>query len=200
MNAGNTLSVELTVIVPTISRPTLARTLMSLRSQEWWPGDRVIVLGDGVQPGARALTKQFPGSFRYVECPGGPYNDWSHTPRNWLLHKIGLSTSHFCVLDDDDVWFPGTRGVIQPHISSHPTQVHIFRMDATSEPRVRQVLWIDREVRAGNVGTPMMVCPFDGNLGNFPSHYTGDMEFIRGETEKRGVLWHDEVIVKVRPL
>lgn len=193
---------SLTVIVPTVSRPTLARTLKSLTGQWWEPEDRIIVLGDGRQPQAKALTAQFASRYghKYVEYLGGPCNDWSHTPRNWLLHKIGLTTTHFCILDDDDVWVSDAARLIHLAIEEAPTAMHLFRMDCTTRPDVGKVLWANKEIREANVGTPMSVCPVDDKIAYYGTRYGGDFDFIHAESQTHDVVWHEEVICLTRPL
>lgn len=68
----------ISLVIATISRPTLARTLRSLRGQAWEPGDEVLLVGDGPQPVAAELFGQFGLSGRYVENLG-PTGMWGTT-------------------------------------------------------------------------------------------------------------------------
>src|SRR6185436_16843663 len=92
----------ITVVLPTISRTTLARALDSLAAQSWMPGDELILVGDGPQPAARQLFSElkFPG--RYVEIEHGPLGSWGHAARNWALSNRLPRSSVICALDDDD--------------------------------------------------------------------------------------------------
>ena len=78
----------MSVIVPTVGRPSLARTLRSLlRQGDWLPWEAVLV-GDTLPgpraaqlPLARELAPQRPRAPRYVECDGG-LHAWGHPQRN----------------------------------------------------------------------------------------------------------------------
>lgn len=192
---------SLTVIVPTISRPSLGRTLLSLLHQPWRRPDVVLVLPDGNQPRAKQLSVQFPARFKYVRVPWRePKKDQSHTPRNWVLHEVGLSTTHFTVLDDDDVWTPDALELIRTKVSLAPAAMHLFRMDGRNDPRIGKILWEDKEVRKGNVGTPMSVCPFDDHVAKYEEQkYGGDFTFIKSESETHEVVWHEEVTTILTP-
>lgn len=185
------------ILIPTISRPTLARALASLRSQEWIPGDEVLVVGDGPQPIARELWERFGLPGRYVETPraGGV---WGHAARNWVLDGRLARGAYLMCLDDDDEYTPGAIATVRAALAEAPGRPHIFRMTG----RHHGLLWKTPELVEGNVGTPMIVAPNDpARLGRFATNRCGDTVFIRDTCSHYpdGPVWREEVICLVRP-
>lgn len=190
--------VTLSVVIPTISRPTLARTLASLKDQDWREGDEVLLVGDGPQPQARELWGQFGLPGFYVELPRGGH--WGHVVRNAVLDEGLASGSHLAALDDDDCFAPGAVGVMRGAVGLEPGRPHLFRMDWRTIGG--KVLWEERVLRVGNVGTPMFVAPNDpGRLGRYGMTYEGDFAFIRGTCDRYegGPVWRPEVTILCRP-
>lgn len=186
----------ISLIIPTVSRPTLARALASVKRQEWQSGDEVILVGDGLQPIARELWNQFGLPGRFIEV-AGPAKDWGHTPRN-IVHPIATGT-HLMALDDDDQLTPNAVAIVRRAITKEPNRPHIFRMDGT--PNVGKV-WKEPILREANVGTPMMVAPnVAGKIGQYVSRYGGDFDFIRDTCSHypEGPIWNEEVICLIRP-
>lgn len=193
--------VTLTVVIATISRPTLARALASLRSQEWRPGDEVLLVGDGPQPIAACLWEQFGLPGRYIELPRSPKPDWGHTPRNRVLDRRLATGSHLMALDDDDEYLPGAIAAARAALTLAPDRPHLFRADFGSMGW--GLLWRDREIRVGNVSTCLFACPNDPDrLARYDTTiYAGDHAFIR-ETcglYPNGPVWREEVVCVCRP-
>jgi glycosyltransferase involved in cell wall biosynthesis len=188
--------ITFSMIIPTISRPTLARTLQSLVGQKWIEGDEVLLVGDGSQPVAGELWEQFRLPGRFVEV-AGPSNDWGHNPRN-VIHKQAKGR-FLLALDDDDELIAGAVNLVRSILADNPERPHLFRMSGA--PNLGE-LWKVQDIREGNVGTPMFVPPnVAGKLGKYAPFYGGDCEFIR-ETCRHypdGPIWRTEFICKVRP-
>jgi glycosyltransferase involved in cell wall biosynthesis len=182
------------LLVTTVSRPTLAKTLASLRKQPWLPGDEVLLVGDGPNDQARELWDQFGLPGRYEETPARS-NDWGHTPRNLFMPRCrGDLIAH---LDDDDVWNDGALNAVR---RAALDRVHVFRMDAKTW--MGKVLWEERVLRHRNVGTPMVVVPRVGpGWAEFAPRYGGDFDFVRDTVAlwEGAVEWHEDVICTVRP-
>lgn len=186
----------ISLIIPTVSRPTLARALASLRGQLWLPGDEVLLVGDGKQPIARELWEQFRLPGRFVEV-AGPSKDWGHTPRNLAIPMA--TGSHLMALDDDDELAPGAVEIVRQAITVLPDEPIIFRM--SGHPEVGTA-WKVKAIVYGNVGTPMLVAPnVPAKLGKFSSRYGGDFDFIRDTCGHypAGPVWHEGIICHVRP-
>lgn len=188
----------ISLVIPTVSRPTLARTLASLRAQPWRAGDSVVLVGDGPQPVAADLWRQFRLPGLYAETPAR-LGFWGHGARNWVRDR-GLATGDYLVaLDDDDEWTPSALAVIRASLAESPGRPHIFRMAGCP---VVGTVWKDKEVRLQNVGTPLLVAPnVPGKIGAYTERYGGDFDMI-AETcvfYPDGPVWREEVICNVRP-
>lgn len=199
--AGNRTTTEttrLSVVIPTVSRPTLARALRSLGDQALVPGDEILVIGDGRQPVAEAMFRASGLPGRYVEVPG-PHGDWGHTPRNLAM---GMATGDYIMaLDDDDIYADGALATVRAALLERPGVPHMFRMTIARGRTVR-ILWNKPELVVGNVGTPMFVVPVRGPRGCFAPRYGGDLDFIRSTMAlwpPGSLAWRPEVIAVVRP-
>lgn len=187
----------LSLIVPTIGRPTLARALLSLRRQAWRAGDEVLLVGDGPQLVARSLWEQFHLPGRYLEVPQTSPPDWGHTPRN-LTHSLARG-AYLMALDDDDELTSGAVATVRASLAVNPSRPHLFRM--SGDLNVGTV-WKVKDVRLGNVGTPMFVTPNDSaKLGRYASRHGGDCDFIRETCSfySDGPVWREEIICAIRP-
>lgn len=168
---------SLALIIPTLGRPTLERTLMSVIFQVRGL-DQVIVVGDGDQPGARRIVDDFPG-VEYHETPA-PTRCWGHAQRNLGMQKAWHAT-HLAFLDDDDLWMPGARGHLEDAMRRHPDRPVFFRMRHQG-----RILWQKPELAPGNVSTQMFLFPADpGRLASWgpdpsrPRGMGGDYLFAR---------------------
>lgn len=180
---------SLSIIVPTVGRPSLAATLASLVSQldRSAGGDEVLVIG-----GPAGAVEPFVGDvIRHIPCPPG---------RHWGCEErtLGISQarqSHLAFLDDDDVWVPGARAAIARAIAETPDRPILFRMCFPSG----LILWADPVLRCGNVGTPMIVIPNDPiRLGRWTVRYCGDYEFLASmRWAASDIVWCDEVIAEI---
>jgi glycosyltransferase involved in cell wall biosynthesis len=189
-------SPTISLVIATIGRPTLARALRSVRVQDWRPQDEILLVGDGPQPVASELWDQFRLPGRFVEVPG-PNKDWGHTPRNLVVPLA--RGAYLMALDDDDEMTPDAVAVVRKALAETPNRPHLFRMSGV--PTVGTV-WKVKEIREGNVGTPMLVCPNDpARLGRYAPRYGGDFDFIRDTCAfyPEGPVWHQTVICRVRP-
>lgn len=193
---------SISLVIPTIGKPTLARTLASLVGQPWRPGDEVLLIGDGPQPVAAELWDQFAGAVpgRYLETPN-TLGFWGHGIRNWVqdrgIPRGGLRAQ----LDDDDIWTPGALAAIRASAIEHPGRPLVFRMDWSAPDGSRRVLWNEPELREGNVGTPLLVTPV--TLGHAPwtHRYAGDFDHISTICSRHpeGPVWVPDVICICRP-
>lgn len=189
-------ALTISLIIPTISRPTLARALASLVGQLWIPGDEILVVADGPQPIARELAGQFYLPVRFIQTHG-PSNDWGHTPRNEAMPMA--TGTHLMALDDDDELAPGAVAIVRRVITATPDRPHLFRMSGHQDVGT---VWSVPEIREGGVGTPCLVCPnIAGKLGAYAPRYGGDFDFIRDTCGHypAGPVWHTDVICNVRP-
>lgn len=170
-------------IVPTLGRPSLAKTL---RSIEAWPGDEVLVVGNVEE---MTNVDQFADvMFRFIPCPPG--GDWGHAERNFATPLArGRYIAH---IDDDDVYAPGTRELMADAILRTPDRPVIFRMRFPNGI----TLWQDPAIRCGNLGTPCFLLPNEPEkFGTWGSFVGGDCHFL--ETSKWAAdeyVWRPEII------
>jgi hypothetical protein len=182
--------VTVSVVIPTLGRPTLTATLASCAG-----ADEVVVVLDTAR-GCHELPCELPANAVYAEGSFGVIG--GHAGR---VHGMSLATStHLALMDDDDVYVPGAFDLMRDAACDLPV---LFRM----EHYLHGVLWRDRVVRFGNVSTQMVLVP---NAPEFFGEWTphmpglpqpgGDYTFIRGCVEKMGgVVWREEIVSVLRP-
>lgn len=177
---------DLTVIIPTIGRPTLAATLASIPKGAV---REVLVLHDGLPD--VGLGVDHPDA-RVWYAPKA--NGIGHPQRNAGMRLARGRWLAF--MDDDDIYTPRAFAHIKAHLTDEPVP-HIFKMRFQHGHE----LWRTQEVRHGNVGTPMFVVPnLPGKLGEWPVRRSGDFDFIRDTCELQGSpVWCDELIALIRP-
>lgn len=191
----------ISLVIATISRPTLARTLASLVGQVWTAGDEVLVVGDGFQPIARELCEQFARRLplRYVENPG-PRGMWGHHARNMVLDTRQARGAYLMALDDDDEYTSGAIASARAAFDEcREPRPHIFRM--SGHPSCA-LLWSEPVFRVGNFGTPCIALPNDpARLGRYGMTYAGDFAFAESTCAHypSGPVWREEVVCAVRP-
>ena len=185
---------NLSIIIPTIGRDTLKRTLDSIKTQPVLPQE-VLVIGDGPQPAAeQAFTSSgLPG--RYVERP--KIGCWGNPHRTWAARQAAAEWLAF--MDDDDIYLPGAMLPIRKAIEQpSPAEVNLFRFYGRIDAR-----WYDRTIRQGNVSTQMIVVsksiarevPWEAVPGR-----GSDAAFIAGCAGLANrVAWHEDLIARLRP-
>ena len=127
------MSDRISVIIPTLNRPTLEATLASCKD-----ATQVVLMPD----------------------PRGEEGAYGHGLRNRCLDE-GLATGDWLVsIDDDDEFLPGAFEAMRAAVAEHPGRWFIFKMtfgDGSHYPGV--TVWDRPQVRVGNVGTPMILAP-----------------------------------------
>lgn len=182
--------VTLSIIIPTIGRPTLLTLLRELVPQ-LMADDDVFVVGDGDQPEARKVVVGMDARVHYREV--GPTRCWGHPQRNWAMSLA--RGSHLMSLDDDDALKPDALGVVRRVVAECPAVPVVFRMQHGSFH-----LWREKTLTCGNVSTQMFVVPNNkAQLGQWGHRYEGDYDFIRSTCERyagkeRAIVWREEVI------
>jgi glycosyltransferase involved in cell wall biosynthesis len=203
----------LSVIVPTVGRPSLRRTLRSLLRQ----GDRLpweaVLVGDTHAPngGPGTWAHQLPSAqrlaqsdprFVYTECDGGMHA-WGHPQRN---HGATVARGKYLAwLGDDDIYLPGAFEQLARALyrREDDPRVLLFRWIAPW----KQVLWHTAGFlgeEPGHIDAECIVCPnVPAKLGVWRNRYQGDFDFIAETVERWGglsrVIWQPEVIAQAQP-
>jgi hypothetical protein len=183
------VSVSLTVVVPTIGRPSLRRILQDLAA-ELRDVDEVLVVGDGPQPQAAAfvdaLAPSSSAAVRYFETP--PAHFWGNPQRRAAFERA--RGTHILSFDDDDRVVVGAVGKICATLKMQPERPHLFRLWYRMG-----LIWSDRKIRESNVGTQMIAFPNRrGRIGFWSDKYTGDYDFVRSTVDlypdrEASVVW-----------
>lgn len=183
---------RLTVITPTIGRSSLEATLASIASQ-LRSGDEHLVIGDGVQPEARAMCRDFGAIYH----DGPVSHDFGNSQRDAAARLATGEYLMYC--DDDDTLTLDALDLVRLAITAAPDIPHIFRM---RHPTFT-VLWQRPALVPGNVGTPMFLVPNDDRLArwNDGNHdkYQGDFRFITKTVANHGGRcgWQEGIVCNV---
>lgn len=186
------MAVSLSIIIPTIGRPTLADSLNSISGLS--DGDEVLVVGHGRRPLAQTLFEMsgLPGEYREV-----PFAvcDYGAAGRNEALRYA--CGDYLLYMDDDDWYTPGAIPTIRKAISRYSGRCLMFRME---RPSVPDVLWKEKEVRRGNVGTTMFVHPRLANPILWGPKYEQDYYYARDVLDRMGQepIWREEITAVIR--
>ena len=185
----------LTVVIPTIGRRTLARTLASIRSQALLAGDEVLLVCDGDFPDSRRVWSESGLAGRMLWIDGGPSRDWGMTARTRGIEQAVGEWLLF--MDDDDVYLPGAFAAIRQALFLAPRRPHLFRMRSVHARG--GLIWGHREVKCGNVSTQCFGVPNDhARMGRWSPRYEGDYDFIASTLlhYAEGPVWREEVIAE----
>jgi len=190
--AGPTLS----IIIPTIGRPTLKRTLESIRVQQLVDGDEVIVVQDGPSDLAVWATVKASGlPVRYL-ATGERAGDAGHSATNCAMPEA--RGDYLLRIDDDDRYVEGAFRTIRSAIARHPDRPLMFRMERLAWA---DTLWRQQALRPGNVGTPMFVTPNQPDrLGKWGPYRAGDFAFFISTMRRwptGSLIWQPETIAIV---
>jgi glycosyltransferase involved in cell wall biosynthesis len=193
-------SVRLSIIIPTCGRPSLYATLHSIVVGGVSKFDQIIVVGDGPQPEAQRIVSTFIGRLPFSYHETAPHHAVGHPQRVFGMTKA--TGTHLMFMDDDDVYADGAIDLVRREVSTDPGKVFIFRMKGLAKRLGYDLLWSEKRVGIGNIGTPMFVVPnVPDRLGKWTYEYAGDFAFIESTVAKTGegaVEWREDVIALIR--
>jgi glycosyltransferase involved in cell wall biosynthesis len=193
---------RLSVIVPTVGRPELARTLESIRLQADRDLVEVVVVGDSHAgthaarlPWARQLARKY--GARYAEHDGGKHM----VGQAQRQYGMGLATGEWLAfMADDDLYRDGALARMiaagEWHGSERPL---LFRVQMN---HIGLHIWHFKGLlRLGNVDAECIMVPnVPDKLGRWGDRYEGDYDFICETVVLFGdATWIDETIAIARP-
>ncbi len=131
--------------------------------------------------------------------------DKGYSARHRLMAKA--TGTHLCFLDDDDIYTEDAIEAFREHACDRPV---IAQMRYPAPPGQQgasgYVLWKDRIVRHGNVGSPMLLVPnVPDRLGTWREHQKGaggggDYTFAAETISLQGPpVWVPHVVAVIRP-
>lgn len=190
---------SLSIVIPTIGRPSLSETLESLIAEGAGPAEEVIVIGDGPQPESKKIVESFTGRLPiiYLENKSTAIN------LNRNVAQLLATRTHLMFIDDDDKSVDGAIRYIRCVVEQSPDRVLLFRERAMTDRHPWDVVWNEREIRRGNVGTQMVVVPnVRKRLGTWGGWRGGDYDFIRSTVDlypkkDDDVVWVDRVVTEL---
>lgn len=168
------MSARLSIIIPTMNRPSLNKTIESLRLAGFDPEmDECIVVGDGP-----ATLRDYQAVAAYVDGP--PDHCWGHPQTNYGM-TLARGT-HIMRMDDDDTYRPGALTAIRKAILEHRDRVLLFRVETPWGS-----VWNEKAVREKNICSTGIVVPnVRGNIGEWGRRYEGDFDFLQSTLRLRG--------------
>lgn len=182
----------LSVIIPTIGRPTLAEALASLVPAGLSADDEVIVVCDGLelldQVGQVVQEARLPASARVLAIPRA--GDHGHTPRNEAMEEA--RGDRIVSLDDDDLAEPGAYDRVRQLAAQHPDRPLVLRFEAQDG----RVIPYGPYLLKATIGTPAFV-PVNraGRLAPYASEHGGDWTHIVNTVALQGEPVFDRQII-----
>jgi hypothetical protein len=190
----------LSILLPTIGRPTLINTLNSIMKQQWQEEDELVIACDGnvekVHEIVDPIIKEFSNrKILFVEYKTG-HNDWGHTPRNLIMPSL---KGEYCIhIDDDDIMTNNAFETIRKDIQSKAF-VYFYKMYL---PNGELKLWKTKEIKYANLGTPCIIHRLDHySYCKFEPHFGGDFDFIKNTAELNddSIEWKESFIAIIKP-
>ena len=116
----------LSVIVPTVGRRTLGRTLRSVIPQ-LAQSDELIVIADGPEAlqAASGIVRRLNGRCR-LHATEARTGSWGNAQRD--LGMVLATGTHLTFMDDDDIYAPGALDAIRKAVTLDSEAVHVFGM------------------------------------------------------------------------
>lgn len=194
-DTSQTTNIEpISIIIPTIGRRSLKRTLESISTQIW-KQDEVIVVGDGMQDGARKMTTSFGGCFRYLETK--QTRAWGDAQRSYGM-DVAKGT-YLAFMDDDDIYLPGALETMHSAIKQNKA-FFLFKIECGNG-----VIWNRPEISINNVSTQMILIknikslPRWSSNPDFPYGSGGDFQFIKAAAQaiSEPVCFRQEIVARL---
>jgi GT2 family glycosyltransferase len=187
---------RLSVVLPTIGRPSLRAALRSLAGQDWRKGDELIVVADDNTGAVRAAVALFPGVPAVLLRTPRRLGGYGGPARN--LGMARCSGDWIAFLDDDDVMTADSFRAIRYIAGQMPQRRPLlFKVNGTA----RGTVWDKPVFAAGNLTTSGIVVPNEpGLLPQWDVQYDCDARFLRELCDRygRNPVFRPEVLASYR--
>jgi hypothetical protein len=180
----------LTVIIPSIGRDTLGRTLQSIRAQAPPSEVELLVIGDTHgTPLCTTYGARYLGYDGGLHCVGQPQRQYGigQAAGAWLAWS-----------QDDSAWTVGAWAAIAASIAREPRCPRLFQVQTWQAGVVPRL----QTVKLGNCDADGIVVPNEpARLGRWANDYCGDFAFIAATVERWGgaVVFEPTIIAIGRP-
>jgi hypothetical protein len=191
---------KLAIIVPTIGRQTLVRTLSSF-APDLQEDDHVYIVHTDLVTGTESIDVAYLSQehkrYSLATWTYIPFNDggcWGHNSRNHVLDQQP-DADYIWTIDDDDIAVPGTLGQLRRQTAPWA----IYRMHFGDNHPARTITcWREPILRHGDIGTPMILArPCNARFGQ---RYEGDWDYTQALQAELGEPVFDRtVIALIRP-
>lgn len=186
---------RLSIVVATLGRPTLSRTVASMTDAGFAPRNELVVVTDGPAPQVPAMLAALsPATITVREH--APTSRWHHAGAAQRRHGAGVRRLPALHRRRRRL-HAGQLRRVRYHVRRNPGLLLMFRMIKPDGETVwrSEKQWGQAEpIANGNVGTPMFVVPNDpGRLGEWGEARGGDWVFIRSTLDR----WPRGSIVQV---
>lgn len=189
-------SPSLSVVIPTIGRPSLEDSLESIARQDLHHEDEVLVVGDGFQHKAAQLVMEFKDRLDVRYVSHGPTRNFGNAQRTFGLGMV--HGDYVAFLDDDDVFGPEAFTQIRKALvaENFPEMVFFKTVAPWGE-----VVWTDEGVfEQGNICTVQMVVANRRPFPPWPLRQGGNVRWAQVMAERGRVVWRREITTICRPL
>jgi len=194
--------IGLSILVPTIGRPSLSRTLRSIKDQALHFGDEVLVVGDildGPLHEVRALVEIAGSPFHYIPYAGDRH--WYGFPQVNHARRLARPGNYLLTLPDDDVYTAGALDAVRVAVAGleEPRPLMFRFLSPMGWP-----VWTKPELEQANVSNQCFIVPnLPGRVADLRcERYESDYDWIV-ETlalwPPESLVWDETVIVSARP-
>jgi hypothetical protein len=176
------------VIVPTVGRETLERTLKSLVPQL---GDDLCVVAIDCVGEEAVRCEGMVRAFGMTPHQVGSLTPWGHHACNAVLDVLPNGVTHTWRVDDDDVATPGALEALRWGAGPRPVFAR-FRYVGTED----NLIWIRPAMGLGNIGSPCILAP--RSQSRWGDRYEGDFDYAADLVDELGdPVWLDRVVAEV---
>ncbi len=187
---------SLSVIIPTLGRPTLERAIASARNQ-LREGDEIIIVADPAGDLDHAYNLAQRWALSYDESASDGLGVGGSQRRLGMEIAEG---SHLCFMDDDDAYLPGGLAALREAAADRPVCARVkFGADV--------LIWREPELKRDNIsGIGICVPNLPGQFGEWRGHDPdrpdrgADYTFFAGCCDLMGPpIFITDVVAEVQP-